>query len=351
MTILDFVRMLRANLKLLLIGLVIGALLGFGYSMFLPRVYSSSSTGYVTVGEGNGIGDVISGSAAAKDKASAYLAFIQSGTVADEIIAANPELNLTRGEIQNSLTAAVDANSALIRVSATASTPEDAQVLANSALQSVAKVANDLEGSSSVRVISLDDAKVNPNPVSPNVERMVLLGGAAGLVLVFAAIFLRRTIDTKLRTKDDATKASGAGVLGVLPVSDELTEENLLHAKDDHISQEAIRQMRTNLRFVNVDNPPRSVIITSSEPGEGKSTVSSSLARALAEASQPVIIIDADLRRPTIAKKFKIDAQVGLTQVLAGLVDLSDAVRQFEDTQLFVLPAGRIPPKPSELLG
>ncbi|WP_237234165.1 CpsD/CapB family tyrosine-protein kinase, partial [Rothia nasimurium] len=76
-----------------------------------------------------------------------------------------------------------------------------------------------------------------------------------------------------------------------------------------------------------------------------------SLARALADAGQPVIIIDADLRRPTIAKKFKIDSKVGLTQVLAGQVELADAVRQFEDTQLFILPAGRIPPNPSELLG
>lgn len=351
MTILDFLRMVRANLKLLLIGLLVGALLGFGYSLLQPRVYASSSTGFVTVGEGTGINDVISGSVAAKEKANAYLSLIKSSAVADEIIAANPEINLTRGEIQGSLTASVDSNSALISVSATASSPEAAQALANSSLEAVAKVVNDLEGSSSVRVIPLEDAALNPSPTSPNTPKLVLLGAGLGLALVLAAVMLRRTVDTKLRTRDDATKATDAGVLGILPVSDEISEESILYTNSDHISQEAIRQMRTNLRFVNVDNPPRSFIVTSAEPGEGKSTVSSSLARALADAHQPTVIIDADLRRPTIAKKFKVDSKVGLTQVLAGQVELADAVQQFDDTQLFILPAGRIPPNPSELLG
>ncbi|MDY3048324.1 MAG: polysaccharide biosynthesis tyrosine autokinase [Rothia sp. (in: high G+C Gram-positive bacteria)] len=351
MTILDFVRMLRANLKLLMIGLLVGALLGFGYSLLQPKVYASSSTGYVTIGEGSGIGDVISGSVAAKEKAAAYLALIKSSAVADQIIAANPDMNLTRGQIQGSLTAEVDPNSALIKVSAEANSPEAAQALANGSLEAVAKVVNDLEGSSAVRVIPLEDAPLNSSPVSPNVPKLVAFGAAAGLGLVFAAVLLRRTVDTKLRTRDDATKATKAGILGVLPLSEELTEENILRTKNDHISQEAIRQMRTNLRFVNVDQPPRSIIVTSAEPGEGKSTVSTSIARALADAGEPVVIIDADLRRPTIAKKFKIDSKVGLTQVLAGQVQLSDAVRQFEDTQLFILPAGRIPPNPSELLG
>lgn len=351
MTILDVVRMLRVNLKILLAGLVIGALLGFGYSLLQPKVYASTATGYVTVGDGAGIGDVISGSAAAKEKASAYLAFVNSGPVADEIVAANPDLNLTRGQVQGNLTATVDANSALIRVSATGNTPQAAQALANSSLEAVAKVANSLEGSSTVRVIPLEDATVSSTPVSPDTKKLTGMGAIAGFALVLAVIFLRRTIDTKLRTREDATKATDAGVLGVLPLSDELTEENILHSDSDHVSQEAIRQMRTNLRFVNVDNPPRSLIVTSAEPGEGKSTVSTSIARALADAGEPVIIIDADLRRPTIAKKFKIDSKIGLTQVLAGQVELADAVRQFEDTQLFILPAGRIPPNPSELLG
>lgn len=351
MTILDFLRMLRANLKLLLAGLIIGALLGFGYSLFQPRIYSSTSTGYVTVGESAGVGDVISGSSAAKDKASAYLALVKSSRVAEEIINLNPDLGLTPAQVSGALSASLENNSALIAVSAQADSPERAQALANSSLEAVAKVVNDLEGSSTVRVIPLEDAPLSTSPISPNTKKLAAIGSVAGLGLVFAAIFLRRAVDTKLRTRNDATQATEAGVLGVLPESEELTEEKILLAKTDHVSQEAIRQMRTNLRFVNIDNPPKSFVVTSAEPGEGKSTVSTSIARALADANQPVILIDADLRRPTIAKKFKLDSKVGLTQVLAGQVELAEAVRQFEDTQLFILPAGRIPPNPAELLG
>lgn len=351
MTILDFVRLIRVNLKLLIIGLIVGALAMLGYSMLQPKVYASSSTGYVVVGTTSGIGDVISGSSAAKDKANSYIAVIKSAKVGQEILANNPELNVTPAQIAGSLSAALVDNSALIRVTATASSPEMAQILANSSLEATAKVVNEMEGSTTVRVVPLQDAEVNANPVSPNVKRNVLIGALAGLGLVFAALFLRKSLDVKLRTRKDATEASGVGVLGTLPDTQDLSEENIMKMGEGHQAQENVRQLRTNLRFVNVDNPPRSVLVTSSEPGEGKSTVSSSLARALAESGQPTIIIDADLRRPTVAKKFKIDSKIGLTQVLAEQVELSDAVRQYEDTQLFILPAGRIPPNPSELLG
>ena len=351
MTVLDFVRLIRANLKYLLIGLLLGALLGLGYSMMQPRVYSSSASGYVTIGGSTGIGDVISGSTAAKDKAGSYLSLVTSGPVADEIVAKNPQLGLTKEQVMGSLTAKLEGDSALMRVTANADSPEKAQALANSSLESTAKVVNDLEGSTAVRVVPLDDAPLPGAPSSPSFKKNIALGALAGLVLTFAIIFLRRQLDVKVRTRDDVTKATEVGVLGTLPETEMLDEKNLLQNHDDHVSQEAVRQIRTNLRFVNVDNPPKSIIVTSSDPGEGKSTVSASLARSLAESGQPTIIIDADLRRPTVAKKFGIDSKIGLTQVLAGQVELSEAVRQYEGSQLFILPAGRIPPNPSELLG
>ncbi|MDO4916747.1 MAG: polysaccharide biosynthesis tyrosine autokinase [Rothia sp. (in: high G+C Gram-positive bacteria)] len=351
MTILDFVRLLRANAKYLLSGLLIGALLGFGYSLTQPKVYASSASGFVTIGESTGIGDVISGSSVAKDKANSYLALVSSGPVAEEILKENPNIGMSTAEIKGNLSASLASDSALIKVQATGSTPEAAQTLANTSLTATAKVVNDLEGSTAVRVVPLEDATLPGGPSSPNFKKNILAGALAGLLLVFAIIFLRRALDVKVRTRDDVTSSLNAGVLGTLPDTEQLAEKNLLNNTDDHASQEAIRQLRTNLRFVNVDNPPKSVLITSSEPGEGKSTVSVSLARSLAESGQPTILIDADLRRPTIGKKFNIDSKVGLTQVLAGQIELANAVRQFEDTQLFLLPSGRIPPNPSELLG
>lgn len=373
MTILEFFRTTRANLWLLIIGIIIGAAVGFGYASLQPKVYAASSSGYVTVGE-SGTVDVLSGSTAAKERARSYAAIVSSEAVAQKIKQNTPELSLTTGQIRSSLTATAGDNAALITVSAQASSPKNAQLLANSALQATADYIKEIEqnpgnaqalvngdsnaaatppaSSNTVRVIPLNNASVNPPLVSPNYQQNTLIGAVIGLVVVYTAIFLRRALDQRIRTRDDATKATGASILGVLPVSEDLNEENIVNGDtDDHIAQESIRQLRTNLRFVNVDTPPRSFIVTSAVPGEGKSTVSLSLARSLADAGSPVILIDADLRRPTVAKKLKLDAKVGLTQVLAGQVEIANAVHQLGDSNLFVLPAGRIPPNPSELLG
>ena len=371
MTILEFFRTTRANLWLLIIGIVVGAAAGFGYASLQPKVYAASSSGYVTVGE-SGTVDVLSGSTAAKERARSYAAIVSSEAVAQKIKQNNPELSMTTGQIRGSLTATAGENAALITVNAKASSPKNAQLLANSALQATADYIKEIEqnpgnaqalvngdnavvsptGGNTVRVIPLNNASVNPPLVAPNYKQNVLIGAGTGLVLVYAAIFLRRALDQRIRTRDDAIKATNSNILGVLPVSDDLAEENIVHASnDDHIAHESIRQLRTNLRFVNIDNPPSSFIVTSAVPGEGKSTVSLAVARSMASSGQPVILIDADLRRPTVAKKLHINAKIGLTQVLAGQVDIAEAVHQVEDSKLFVLPAGRIPPNPSELLG
>lgn len=392
MTILDFVRTTRANLVLLILGIIIGALLGVGYSLTQPKVYAASASGYVTIGSGGTI-DVLSGSSAAKDRARSYSAIVSSEAVAKIIQEKNPNMGMTVSGIRGSVTASTDENSSLIKVSAHASTPEQAQVLANSALHATAGYIKNIEGNNggsgnaassnggnnatpnaengntagasasantavsgnaanNIRVIPLDNASINPPLVSPNYTRNTLIGAVAGLVLVYVVIFLRRSVDQRIRTRDDAVKATGSSILGVLPTSDDLTEENIVTgSSNDHIAQESIRQLRTNLRFVNIDEPPRSFLVTSAVPSEGKSTVSLSLARSMAESGQAVILIDADLRRPTLAKKLNVDAKVGLTQVLAGQVDIAEAVYQLEESNLFVLTAGRIPPNPSELLG
>ena len=377
MTILDFVRTTRANLLLLIAGIVIGAIAGLGYSLLQPKVYAASASGYVTVGQSGTI-DVLSGSNAAKERARSYSAIVSSEAVAKIIQEQNSDLSI--GTIRGSLSATTEENSSLIKVRATASSPEQARVLANSALHATAQYIENIEKNGSgnnstatptpageenqesaqnkvsstnpsdttntlIRVIPLDNASVNPPLVSPNYMQNGLIGAGAGLVLVYLAIFLRRSVDQRIRTRDDAIKATNSNILGVLPVSDDLAEENIVHASnDDHIAHESIRQLRTNLRFVNIDNPPSSFIVTSAVPGEGKSTVSLAVARSMASSGQPVILIDADLRRPTVAKKLHINAKIGLTQVLAGQVDIAEAVHQVEDSKLFVLPAGRAPP-------
>jgi succinoglycan biosynthesis transport protein ExoP len=109
--------------------------------------------------------------------------------------------------------------------------------------------------------------------------------------------------------------------------------------------------LRTNLQFIDVASRPRSIVITSSIPGEGKSTMAINLAVSLADTGARVILVDADLRRPSIADYAGIEGNVGLTTVLIGRADVEDVVQPLGTTTLDLLPSGQIPPNPSELLG
>lgn len=354
MTLLDFIRLTRANIVLLVIGVVVGGLLGFGLATIQPKTYAATSSGYVTLGTGNSTegsaGGILSGDAAAQAKAKAYLPLITSAPVAEKI-AKSSQTSLDKDAIASHLSASVEDGSTLIRVKATASKPEDSVALANAALKATADTVNDIDGSSSVRVIPLEDAQKPSSPLSPDVRKYVLLGAVAGLVLVYLIVFFRRFVDVRVRTTEDLKEATDVGVLGVLPKTNALDENWYLKDEADHQSEESLRQLRTNLRFVSVDNPPRSIIVTSPNPSEGKSTVTASLAHAFAKSGRPTVLVDADLRRPTIAKIFGLDNSVGLSQVLSGQVGIEDAIQQFGDTELYVIPAGKIPPNPSELLG
>ncbi|MEJ7703131.1 MAG: CpsD/CapB family tyrosine-protein kinase [Geodermatophilaceae bacterium] len=114
---------------------------------------------------------------------------------------------------------------------------------------------------------------------------------------------------------------------------------------------ESYRQIRTSLQFVNVDDPPRVLVVTSSISGEGKSTTAINLALVLAQSGQRVVLVEADLRRPRVTRYMRLVSGVGLTNVLVGNAELSEVLQPWRDGKLTVLAAGPHPPNPSELLG
>ncbi|WP_068479773.1 polysaccharide biosynthesis tyrosine autokinase [Pseudoclavibacter helvolus] len=356
MTVLDFLRLTGRNWRTLAIGLFIGLLGAFGYTQIQPHVFEASSSGYVIAGATVDGGFPISGSEQSIAKANSYLPLINSGPVREKI-AADPNLGLAEGEtLQGRLSATVAPNSELIQVKASAPNPEDAVALANGALQAMADVITDIEtqiggGTSSVSVVPLEDAVAPSSPVTPNLQNNLLIGAGIGIVLAYIFVFLRKALDVKVRTSKDLAAATRAGSLGRIPKSPQLMGKNRGTNDADAIAAESFRRLRTNLRFASVDEEIRSMVITSSNAGEGKSTIATSLAQVLAQSNTPTILIDADLRRPTVATVLGIDGKVGLSEVLSGQVSLEDALVASKIPGLYVLPSGRIPPNPSEMLG
>lgn len=116
------------------------------------------------------------------------------------------------------------------------------------------------------------------------------------------------------------------------------------------LSMEAYRSLRTSIQYSGIDTELKSLVVTSSIPGEGKSTVASNLARSFSEMNKKVLLIDADLRKPTIHKKLQLSNQVGLSDLIVQKLSPSEVIQKVED-QFDVLTAGKIPPNPAELVG
>lgn len=118
----------------------------------------------------------------------------------------------------------------------------------------------------------------------------------------------------------------------------------------ESLSSEAYRTLRTNIQYSSIDKNLQIIVVTSSIPGEGKSTIALNLAYSMSEMNKKVLLIDADLRRPTIHKKLNISNLVGLTDGIIQKLELKDIVQKINDN-LHVMTAGKIPPNPAEIVG
>lgn len=343
MTVVDFFRLLRANLLTLVAATLVGALLGWGYAALQPRIYSSVSTGFLA--PRNAENSVIMGGVPEDSRGAAYLALTNSPSVLERVA------QDTGQNVSGQLKAAMTEGSNLITVTATSQDPQMAASLANSALQATADVAAEVDPNSPVEVIPLSDAQTPSAPISPNTQRLVLTGALAGLVAGVLLSLVRRMLDVKVRHRAEVREITGAGVIGTIPEDPTLARTGEEAVDLDPRAGEAIRQLRTNLKFVSVDNPPRVVSFTSANPSEGKSTIAANLARALALSGERVLVVDADLRRPRQHDLFQVSGDVGLSEVLAGEVQPDVALAATGIPNLTLLPAGRTPPNPSELLG
>jgi len=357
MTFGDFVRLSRAYVWVLIGCAVLGAVLMMAKTTRDPVLYSATASGLVRVGNATSAGEEQGNASLAEDKAVLY-AFLVSKTPVAEQVVEDLGLDVPPSAIAGRFSATVDADVDALTVSAVASTPEEARDLANAVVDAVVVVAREIEtgeanprGESLVRIVPLEEAQLPTDPFTPDYLKAALQGAAGGLVLAYAFLIGRRLIDRRVRSVKHVEDATGAAVLGIIPKEDALDRDHRGVRGDLGQAAESFRQLRTNLRFVDVDNEPRRIVVTSALAGEGKSTVSANLARLMAQAGTKVLLIDADLRRPMLASTFEVDGTVGLTQALAGDVDVHDVILESGIANLSLLPAGRIPPNPSELLG
>jgi len=226
------------------------------------------------------------------------------------------------------------------------------------------------EAGKTANVRIIDKAVPPPKPIRPNKKLNVMLAIFFGLGLGIAIAFIIEVMDSSIRTVEDLEKM-GTNVLGAIPTINPEEIARRMRKRGHKISEtdraklnsklitnfspkspvsEAFRSLRTNILFSNIDEPVKTLVISSSATKEGKSTTAANLAITMAQMGSRILIIDADLRRPTIHTFFNLDRQIGLTNALLGTYTLDEVIKPTGIDNLEVITAGDIPPNPSELL-
>jgi tyrosine-protein kinase len=321
----------------------------------LPKKYTATTRLFIAVA-GDSVTDLAQGSNFAEKQMSSYAEVATSPRVLAPVIT-QLGLKTTPKDLAESVEATVPVDTVILEIAATDRDPAQAAQIANAVGRELANAAADLspqklDGTEPVVATTIAEAEVPDKASFPKTLQNLGVGLILGLLLGLGVAVLRHVLDTKVRNENDVRALTDSPILGVVAYDQEVSSHPvILRDRPLAAPSEAVRRLRTNLQFIDIGNRSKSIVISSSIPGEGKSTIAINLAVSLADAGARVILVDADLRRPSIAEYLGIEGGVGLTTVLIGRAEVADVVQPLGRTSLDLLPAGQIPPNPSELLG
>ena len=208
----------------------------------------------------------------------------------------------------------------------------------------------------------VEKAQIPKLPVDSNKTRNLALANLLGILLGIAAALALEALDKSIKTVEEAREVFGYTLLGLIPFlgkfekptfyngdTEQAAPEIVVLATPRSPISEAYRMLQANLKFVRSDEEVKTIVVTSSVPQEGKSTVAANLAVVVAQSGRRVLLVDADMRRPVQHKIWELLNQAGLSNVIVGQIDLRAVVEKVMDN-LYVLSAGVIPPNPIDLL-
>ena len=385
----DYVRIVLSHWVGVVLLAIVGVAGAAGYNATQAEVYQASATGLVTVGNTSSPAEATVGDQLAKNRVTSYVAIATSSEVADLVIESHAldgtDLPRSAGALSSHISVDQPQDTVLITINARASRPAYAATLANAWVEALATKVEAIDGPQpapeatpkhgdtqgkdqtqateqpqGLHIVTLNSATPG-SLVLPRKNLNLVIGLLLGALLGFGYAMLRHQFDRRLRSSEAVERQFGIPVIGMIPQSSQMRQGNGKEfalavtgspSSSNASTAEGFRKLRTNLAYMDVDQPPRVIVVTSPKQSDGKSTVAANLAAAVAIGGQAVTLIDGDLRRPTMADSLAIVDGAGLTDVLVGRVAPSEVIQDHPDVPgLRVLASGAIPPNPSELLG
>lgn len=376
----SFMRLFDAVMKklwLVMLMSVLGAVLTFAITFFLitPK-YESAAMFYVN-NNSLSVGDAsfsLSSSdiSASKSLVDTYIVILDTWETQKDVID-YAGLDMTCEQFKEMVSSAAVNETEVFRVTITSENPEEASKLANAVAYILPKRINSIVEGTSAQIVS--SARTPTKPSSPNFIINSLVGFIFGLVLSISAIALKTLLDVTIRTEADVLQSSGLPLLAKVPDMEKkaksgqygygkpvkgkaVSSDKKAGLVGDVVSfaaSEAYKMLRTKIEFSFTDDNVCPVIgISSAIAGEGKSLTAANLAYSLAQLEKRVLLIDCDMRRPSLAEKLSIQKHPGLSDYLIGKSTMDQVVQyvgsSYIESVLHVISAGRIPPNPMELL-
>lgn len=367
-------KLLKTLLKRLWIMLLCAAIGGGGMYLYVvkkvPDTYTAFATFYVYNSNPNLINYQYTSTSdlnTATRLMETYMVVIRSNKVLD-VIAERLNGEYSTQFIANSISLGSVSGTEVMRVNVTTTDPDLSMRICNAMADTAPAELLRVVNAGSVEVI--DYATLPAGPDNKGAMKKALIGAFAGAALAAAVIFLFFLLDHRVHDESDLTDRYAVSVLGTIPdltmrfPSDKITrarprksakrktQRYLLSETTSPAVVEAYRMLRGNLRFAMSKGKQQIIIVSSAVPGEGKTTVCSNLAVICAQDGRRILLIDADLRKPRQAVQLGVpNLACGLTTVLQGIDSFENAVQHNLKSGLDFLPAGAIPPNPSELLG
>jgi capsular exopolysaccharide synthesis family protein len=350
----DYVRVVRRRWRLILASLIVVLAVAGIVTVRTTPQYQSHSRLFVSTTDQTA-DQAYQGGLYSIQRVSSYADLVNGQEIATRVIR-RLGLTTTPAALSGQITATVVPDTVLLEITATDPSAAQAQLIDRTVARELTGFISELEtppgkANAPIKATIVDGANLPTAPVSPRPVRNLGLALVLGLLLGIGLAVVRELLDTSIKGPEDIAELSETPILGGILFDNSAPKQPLLTSLSPHSPRvEAFRILRTNLQFVDVDRRLKVFVVTSSVPGEGKTSTASNTALALQTTGQRTLLIDSDLRRPQLATLFGLQGTVGLTSVLLGRLRLDEAVQEHPESGLAVLTSGSLPPNPAELL-
>lgn len=356
MTLGAFLTLLRRRWAWVVTAVVVGVGLMDVASVTATRTYTATASVFFSLEFGNSASDLAQGSNYTQGQVASYALLARTPTVLGPVIE-QQHLATSVRTLAGQLATSVVPDTVIVQLSVTDSSPARAAAIANAVARQLGTTVEGLApvsgaGKPAVEATTVATADEPRHPVTPRTTLNLLVGLVGGVLVGALAALARDVTDTRVRSAEGVAAVTRLPVLASLdtPPTPAGHRALVVNTAPRSVEAESFRALRTAVGFARRPGRPLVLLVTSATPAEGKSTVAANLALALTEAGSRTVLVDADLRRPSVASTFRLEGDAGLTSVLIGEAELADVLQPWGTKGLDVLTSGPLPPNPSELL-